>query len=159
MITIKETKLAIIGLGYVGLPLAVEFGRRLETVGFDIHEARIAELREGKDRTLEIAPEQLHAATDLSFTSHSEDIKNCNVYIVTVPTPITRHRQPDLGPLQSASRMLGNVVGKGDIVIFESTVYPGCTEEECIPIIEQISGLQFNTDFFDKMLQAEKDKA
>lgn len=148
MPTLDTTRLAIIGLGYVGLPLAVEFGKQLETTGFDINESRVRELQEGKDSTLEIEPELLKSATKLSFTASTDAIRDCNVYIVTVPTPITRHRQPDLTPLRSASRMLGELVSKGDVVIFESTVYPGCTEEECLPIIEQVSGLTFNKDFF-----------
>jgi UDP-N-acetyl-D-galactosamine dehydrogenase len=144
----KNVQLAIIGLGYVGLPLAVEFGKHIRTVGFDINSQRIAELESGHDSTLEIEDAALAASPMLSFTSDSNAIKDCNVYIVTVPTPITRHRQPDLTPLRSASRMLGCLVGKGDIVIYESTVYPGCTEEACIPLIEEVSGLTYNQDFF-----------
>ncbi|MDX1693648.1 MAG: Vi polysaccharide biosynthesis UDP-N-acetylglucosamine C-6 dehydrogenase TviB [Ketobacteraceae bacterium] len=148
MPTLDQTRLAIIGLGYVGLPLAVEFGKKIDTVGFDINENRIRELRDGRDSTLEIEPELLKSASRLSFTASQEDLRDCNVYIITVPTPITRHRQPDLSPLISASRMLGNLVSEGDVVIFESTVYPGCTEEVCIPIIEDISKLGYNRDFF-----------
>lgn len=148
MPSLENSQIAVIGLGYVGLPLAVEFGKKLPTIGFDISETRISELQDGVDSTLEIESEDLKSTNHLSYSSELEDIKNCNVYIVTVPTPITTHRQPDLRPLQSASRMLGNVVAKGDIVIYESTVYPGCTEECCIPLIEEVSGLAFNTDFY-----------
>ena len=148
MVESKNVKLAIIGLGYVGLPLAVEFGKQIPTVGFDINSQRIAELESGHDSTLEIEDEALRDSAMLSFTSDIAAIKDCNVYIVTVPTPITRHRQPDLTPLRSASRMLGGLVSQGDIVIYESTVYPGCTEEACIPLIEEVSGLTYNKDFF-----------
>ncbi len=141
-------RLCIIGLGYVGLPLAVEFGKKIDTVGFDIHQPRIDELRQGLDRTLELSREELHGAEHLSFTSNPEDIRYCDVYIVTVPTPINDSKQPDLGPLEKASTLLGQVIGKNSIVIFESTVYPGCTEEVCIPLIERYSGLVFNRDFY-----------
>ncbi|KGJ90182.1 Vi polysaccharide biosynthesis UDP-N-acetylglucosamine C-6 dehydrogenase TviB [Thalassotalea sp. ND16A] len=141
-------KIAIIGLGYVGLPLAVEFAKRYPIVGFDIKQSRIDELKDGIDNTLEITAEKLTVATQLTFTNQVNDLKSCNFYIVTVPTPIDKHKQPDLTPLIMASEMLGKVVKHGDIVVFESTVYPGATEEECIPVIEQVSGLVFNQDFF-----------
>ncbi len=140
--------LAIIGLGYVGLPLAVEFGKKYTTIGFDINAKRIEELKEGYDRTLEVSQEELQAAKNLSFTTSIEDIKRANIYIVTVPTPIDEHKNPDLTPLIMASRTVGRVLKKGDIVIYESTVYPGCTEEVCVPELERESGLKFNEDFF-----------
>jgi UDP-N-acetyl-D-galactosamine dehydrogenase len=148
MLTIETAKIAVIGLGYVGLPLAVEFGKKLPTVGFDIHKGRVAELRDGHDRTLETSAEDLQSATHLSYTSDLEDLRACNVYIVTVPTPIDQHRQPDLTPLRKASETVGKVISKGDIVIYESTVYPGATEEDCVPIVAATSGLTFNEDFF-----------
>lgn len=141
-------RIAIIGLGYVGLPLAVEFGKKYQTKGFDIKQQRINELSQGIDNTLEVTKEQLKSSVKLSFCSNPQDLKSCNFYIVTVPTPIDKHKQPDLTPLIKASEMLGKVINKGDIVVFESTVYPGATEEECIPVIEKISGLTFNQDFF-----------
>jgi UDP-N-acetyl-D-galactosamine dehydrogenase len=141
-------KLCIIGLGYVGLPLAVEFGRQYPTVGFDIKTSRIDELRSGLDCTMEVSPEELAAATQLRFSSDLGDIADATVYIVTVPTPIDRHKRPDLTPLTMASITLGKVIKNGDTVIYESTVYPGATEEVCVPIIEQESGLRFNVDFF-----------
>jgi UDP-N-acetyl-D-galactosamine dehydrogenase len=144
---IKDAKIAVIGLGYVGLPLAVEFAKKYPVVGFDISEPRIRELRQGKDSSLEVEPEEL-AAISMRYTDQLDDIRDCNVYIVTVPTPIDDYKSPDLRPLISASRALGEVVGKGDVVIYESTVYPGATEEDCIPVIEQVSGLVFNQDFF-----------
>lgn len=144
----QNTNIAIIGLGYVGLPLAVEFGKKLDTVGFDIDKQRILELREGSDRTLEVDSEELNSASRLSFTSDVFGVKDCNVYIVTVPTPINKHKQPDLTPLVKASQTIGKVLKPGDVVIYESTVYPGATEEVCIPILEQQSGLTYNTDFF-----------
>lgn len=143
-----KTEIAIIGLGYVGLPLAVEFGKKFKTVGFDINQARIEELMQGKDSTLEVDSEQLAASKHLSFTSKLEDIAECNFYIVTVPTPIDKNKRPDLTPLQKASASVGKVLKKGDIVIYESTVFPGCTEEECVPILESVSGLKFNEDFY-----------
>ncbi len=145
---VSNSKICLVGLGYVGLPLAVEFGKKFDTVGFDINQARIAELKTGKDSTLEVEEELLASATRLSFTSELEDTRQCNVYIVTVPTPIDEFKTPDLSPLRSASTAVGKVLGKGDIVIYESTVYPGATEEVCIPILEQVSGLKFNTDFY-----------
>ncbi len=148
MLTLQNTKICIVGLGYVGLPLAVEFGKQFPTIGLDINSKRIAELRNGKDYTLEVEDELLAEATQLSYTDNIEDAKGCNVYIVTVPTPIDEFKTPDLRPLISASRALGGVVNANDIVIYESTVYPGATEEVCIPEIEKVSGLVFNQDFF-----------
>ena len=141
-------KIAIIGLGYVGLPLAVEFGKNRETVGFDINDARIAELNAGIDNTLEVAPDELSLASKLSFTADLEKIRNCSIYIVTVPTPIDEANRPNLTPLRRASETVASVLKKGDVVIYESTVYPGCTEEVCVPILEAMSGLQYNADFF-----------
>jgi UDP-N-acetyl-D-galactosamine dehydrogenase len=141
-------KVAIIGLGYVGLPLAVEFGKVLETIGFDIDLERISELRGAQDRTLEVEPEELKKAKQLKFTSSVEDIRQANYYIVTVPTPVDEFKTPDLRPLESASKTVGQTLKKGDIVIYESTVYPGCTEEICVPVLEKTSGLKFNQDFF-----------
>ncbi|WP_148164055.1 Vi polysaccharide biosynthesis UDP-N-acetylglucosamine C-6 dehydrogenase TviB [Nitratiruptor sp. SB155-2] len=140
--------LSIIGLGYVGLPLAVEFGKKYETIGFDINANRIEELKKGIDRTLEVNEKELKEAKNLSFTTSIEDIKKANIYIVTVPTPIDTHKNPDLTPLVMASRTVGRVLKKGDIVIYESTVFPGCTEEVCVPELERESGLTFNKDFF-----------
>lgn len=145
---IDNCKIGIIGLGYVGLPLAVEFGKILPTIGFDINKPRVVELQSGKDSTLEVEPELLTQADKLSFTNAAEDIRDCNIYIVTVPTPIDQHKRPDLGPLESASELLGKVLNKNDIVIYESTVYPGATEEVCVPILEKKSGLVFNKDFY-----------
>ncbi|MBV7388041.1 Vi polysaccharide biosynthesis UDP-N-acetylglucosamine C-6 dehydrogenase TviB [Pasteurellaceae bacterium TAE3-ERU1] len=145
---LDNIKIGIIGLGYVGLPLAVEFGKKYPTIGFDIKQARVDELRSGKDSTLECAEEELKEAKFLEYTTELERIKECNFYIVTVPTPITDDKTPDLTPLQKASELLGKVISKGDVVVFESTVYPGATEEVCIPIIEKISHLKFNQDFF-----------
>ncbi|SFU95669.1 Vi polysaccharide biosynthesis UDP-N-acetylglucosamine C-6 dehydrogenase TviB [Halomonas korlensis] len=143
-----NVRLGVIGLGYVGLPLAVEFGKVLPTVGFDINTQRIRELNDGIDHTLEVEPDLLAQATQISFSSELEALRRCNVYIVTVPTPIDASRRPDLTPLIKASETLGQVVSKGDVVIFESTVYPGATEEDCIPVIERVSGLVYNQDFF-----------
>ena len=141
-------KIAVIGLGYVGLPLAVEFGKKYQTLGFDINQARITELLAGHDATLEVSDEELKDAPFMSYSFTVDDLKNCNVYIVTVPTPIDEHKQPDLTPLVKASAMLGKVINKGDIIIYESTVYPGATEETCLPEVERVSGLTFNKDFF-----------
>lgn len=138
----------MIGLGYVGLPLAVEFGRKYPTVGFDINQHRIQELRAGRDHTLEVSEEELAAATLLTYSADLQDIADCSVYIVTVPTPINEHKQPDLTPLQKASDLLGKVIKSGDIIVYESTVYPGATEEVCVPILEKVSGLAFNRDFY-----------
>jgi UDP-N-acetyl-D-galactosamine dehydrogenase len=148
MFDLKDTKIGIIGLGYVGLPLAVELGKKYPTIGFDINSARVAELKLGKDSTLECDPEELKLATQLSYTDKAEDVADCNVYIVTVPTPIDEFKRPDLRPLQSASNTVGKILSKNDVVIFESTVYPGATEEVCVPIMEQVSGLKYNKDFF-----------
>lgn len=144
----KEIKLAIIGLGYVGLPLAVEFGKQYSTIGFDINSARLADLQRGHDTTLEVDDEELAQAKHLSYSSSISDLKSCNIFIVTVPTPINEHKQPDLTPLIKASETIGQVLKKGDVVIYESTVYPGATEEDCVPVLEKISGLTFNQDFF-----------
>ena len=143
-----DAKIAIIGLGYVGLPLAVAFGHKQQVVGFDISSARIDELRTGHDRTRELTTEELRSASHLSLSSDVADIADCTVYIVTVPTPITSAKQPDLTPLLSASALIGGLLKKGDIVIYESTVYPGCTEEDCVPVLEAQSGLTYNVDFF-----------
>lgn len=143
-----NAKIAVIGLGYVGLPLAVEFGKYRPVVGFDINAARIAELRSGKDSTLEVAPNDLAAATQLSFSNQTEDIADCGIFIVTVPTPIDKANRPDLTPLIKASETVGKVMQPGSLVIYESTVYPGCTEEVCVPVLEKFSGLRFNVDFF-----------
>jgi UDP-N-acetyl-D-galactosamine dehydrogenase len=144
----KKATIAIIGLGYVGLPLAVEFGKKRTVIGFDINEIRINELKQGVDNTLEVEPELLDLSIHLQFTSKVDELQQANIYIVTVPTPIDRHNNPDLRPLQKASEMIASVLNKGDIVIYESTVYPGATEEDCIPILESNSGLIFNRDFF-----------
>jgi UDP-N-acetyl-D-glucosamine/UDP-N-acetyl-D-galactosamine dehydrogenase len=141
-------RIGIIGLGYVGLPLAVEFGKVLNVVGFDIDKKRIAELQTGYDRTFEVSADELKTATRLSYSCSTEDLKDVNYFIVTVPTPVDEHKKPDLTPLISASRTVGSVLKKGDIVIYESTVYPGCTEEVCVPVLEKTSGLKYNTDFF-----------
>lgn len=146
--SLKDTRIAIIGLGYVGLPLAVEFGKQYPTIGFDINEARLNELRSGTDSTLEVSDSDLASASQLSYTSEVDDMASCNVYIVTVPTPINEDKQPDLTPLVKASETIAQVLKKGDIVIYESTVYPGATEEDCVPILERDSGLKFNQDFF-----------
>lgn len=143
-----NTRIAIIGLGYVGLPLAVEFGRIYPTIGFDINSTRVQDLENGIDHTLETEAHELRAAVQLSYTTNPEDLRSANVYIVTVPTPIDEHKQPDLTPLQKASETLGRLVKNGDVVIFESTVYPGATEEYCVPVIERVSGLKFNQHFF-----------
>ena len=144
----SQIKIAVIGLGYVGLPLAVEFGKKYETVGFDIAQWRIDELRSGFDRTLELDEEQLMNAPQLSYTNVLDDLNSCNYFIVTVPTPIDKNKRPDLTPLRKASESIGKVLNKGDIVVYESTVYPGATEEDCVPILEKFSGLKFNEDFF-----------
>ena len=145
---ISKIRIGIVGLGYVGLPLAVEFGKKYPTVGFDIHDARIAELAAGTDSTLECSSEELVEATHLQYTSNVDDIADCNFYIVTVPTPIGDSNRPLLTPLRLASKTLGGVLKKGDIVVYESTVYPGATEEFCVPILESGSGLKMNEDFF-----------
>ena len=144
----NNIRIGVVGLGYVGLPLAVEFGRRFPTVGFDINAARIAELEGGSDSTLEVSPEDLTAATLLSYASEVSALSDCNFYVVTVPTPISRSKRPDLMPLRLASETLSGVLKRGDIVVYESTVYPGATEEFCVPFLEQGSGLRLNEDFF-----------
>ncbi len=148
MSTATETRLAVVGLGYVGLPLAAEFARSREVLGFDINQGRIEALRAGLDATQELSREELAAAKGLSFTSDLEDLRACNTFIVTVPTPIDGHKRPDLTPLIRASETLGKVLKPGDLVIYESTVYPGATEEDCVPVLERVSGLRFNEDFF-----------
>jgi len=147
-LSLDKLNIGIIGLGYVGLPLAVEFGKKYPTLGFDINESRVQELKGGHDATLECTSGELAEAINLDFASSLENIKACNFYIVTVPTPITDANTPDLTPLKKASEALGKIISYGDIVVFESTVYPGATEEVCLPIIEKVSGLKFNTDFF-----------
>ena len=144
----SDKKIAIIGLGYVGLPLAVEFGKKFDTIGFDINESRIQELKQGKDTTLEVDSKELKQAAQLSYTTNINDIKDCNIYIVTVPTPIDEYKNPDLTPLIKSSETVGLLLNKGDIVIYESTVYPGATEEVCVPILERQSDLTFNQDFY-----------
>jgi UDP-N-acetyl-D-galactosamine dehydrogenase len=153
----KEFKIAVIGLGYVGLPLAIEFGKKYKVLGFDINKERIEELQRGVDHTLEADLQGLSESTSLrnnnpeqglSFSSNEADLNDYNTYIVTVPTPINNFNMPDLNPLIRASEMLGRVISKGDIAIYESTTYPGCTEEDCVPVIAKVSGLTFNVDFF-----------
>jgi len=144
----SSTRIAIVGLGYVGLPLAAEFGKQYDTVGYDINERRIEELKSGHDRTLETESRDLKAAKRLLYTTKLEDIKSCNFFIVTVPTPIDQFNRPDLSLVEKATETVGKVLKKGDIVVYESTVYPGCTEEFCVPILERLSGLRFNADFF-----------
>jgi UDP-N-acetyl-D-galactosamine dehydrogenase len=148
MRVLRGAKIAIVGLGYVGLPLAVEFGKKFRTVGFDINVARIDELRAGRDSTLEATTKELKASKKLHFTNRPEELGTCNVYFVTVPTPIDKFKRPDLEPLIKASQTIGNALKKDDIVIYESTVFPGCTEEICVPVLERASGLRFNIDFF-----------
>jgi len=148
MDSVSSARIAIIGLGYVGLPLAVEFGRKFPTLGFDIRPDRIAELRAGRDSTLEVNVEELKAVAQLLFSDQRDDLRGCNVFIVTVPTPIDAAKRPDLTPLQQASATIAAVLKRGDVVVYESTVYPGCTEEICVPILERGSGLRFNEDFF-----------
>ena len=148
MNSLEDVKIGMIGLGYVGLPLAVEFGKKMPVVGLDIIPERVEELKAGKDSSLEVEPEELAKARQLSYTCNPDELKDCNVYIITVPTPIDEHKQPDLSPLEGASRTVGKILSKGDVVIYESTVYPGATEETCIPLLEQASGLKFNVDFF-----------
>lgn len=143
-----STRIAIIGLGYVGFPLAVEFGKNIPTLGFDIDTSRIAELNNGFDRTQEVTAEQLKESVSLTYSSNAADLSTCNTFIVTVPTPIDHFKKPDLTPLLKASEMIGKALKKGDLVIYESTVYPGCTEEDCVPVLEKFSGLKFNVDFF-----------
>ncbi|HEY9178160.1 MAG TPA: nucleotide sugar dehydrogenase, partial [Flavipsychrobacter sp.] len=152
----NNIRIAVIGLGYVGLPLAAEFAKKFPTIGFDINQKRIAELQSGKDNTLEVADEELQAVIvssppadkGLYCSNRLEDIADCNYYIVTVPTPVDKYNRPDLTPLYKASETVGKVLSKGDIVVYESTVYPGVTEDECVPVLERISGLKYNTDFY-----------
>lgn len=144
----EEIKLAIVGLGYVGLPLAVEFGKVRDVVGFDINNARVTELKAGRDNTLEVSEDELKQALGLTFTTDASDLGSCNCYIVTVPTPIDEFKRPDLTPLIKASETIGKALKRGDIVIYESTVYPGATEEDCVPVLERTSGLRYNVDFF-----------
>jgi len=144
----SDTPIAIVGLGYVGLPLAVEFGRKRNVIGFDINESRIKELKKGIDKTLETTDKELKDALYLRYSNNLEDLKECNIFIITVPTPIDKNKQPNLSPLKDASEAIGTILKKGDLVIYESTVYPGATEEVCVPILETISGLSFNKDFY-----------
>lgn len=148
MHTLDTLKVAVIGLGYVGLPLAVEFAKKREVLGFDIHQARVDALCAGHDSTLEVSDEELAQATKLSYSCDIDDLTACNTYIVTVPTPIDEHKRPDITPLIKASETIGKVLKPGDIVIYESTVYPGATEEDCVPVLERVSGLKFNIDFY-----------
>jgi UDP-N-acetyl-D-galactosamine dehydrogenase len=148
---VNENKVAVIGLGYVGLPLAVEFGKNYQTIGFDINKERVTELSNGNDITCEVSTKDLKEVLQngkLSISSNINELTTCNIFIVTVPTPIDQFKAPDLGPLLAASKMLGNILKKGDIVIYESTVYPGCTEEDCVPVLEKYSGMQYNKDFY-----------
>jgi UDP-N-acetyl-D-glucosamine/UDP-N-acetyl-D-galactosamine dehydrogenase len=145
---LRNCKIGVVGLGYVGLPLAVEFGKHFKTVGFDIKAARVAELRSGRDSTREVEPAELKEAKLLAYSMNLEDLRPCRVYIVTVPTPIDNYNRPDLRPIEGASKLIGQVLKPGDIVVFETTVYPGCTEEVAVPILERVSGLRYNGDFF-----------
>jgi UDP-N-acetyl-D-galactosamine dehydrogenase len=147
-LSVKGCRIGVVGLGYVGLPLAVEFGKHFDTVGFDIKPNRIAELKKGHDSTLECSTQELKAARKLRYSTSLKDLRRCRVFIVTVPTPIDKYNRPDLTPLERSSETVGKVLKKGDVVVYESTVYPGCTEEVCIPILERESGLKFNEDFF-----------
>jgi UDP-N-acetyl-D-glucosamine/UDP-N-acetyl-D-galactosamine dehydrogenase len=148
MFNLRKCRVGVVGLGYVGLPLAVEFGKHFDTVGFDVNRDRISALKAGRDSTKEATPEELRSALRLRFTTRLEDLRRCGVMIVTVPTPIDQFKRPDLTPLIRASEAIGTVLKKGDVVVYESTVYPGCTEEICVPILERVSGLKFNRDFF-----------
>ena len=148
MMSVRKIRVGVVGLGYVGLPLAVEFGRKFDTVGFDIKAERIKQLQAGRDSTLETTRDELRAATRLTFTTDLKQLKRCTVFIITVPTPIDQYKRPDLTPLVKSSETVGKVLKKGDVVVYESTVYPGCTEEVCVPILERESGLKFNVDFF-----------
>ncbi len=148
MFSLRNCRIGIVGLGYVGLPLAVEFGKHFDTTGFDVKVDRIRELQRGRDSTLETTSKELRAASRLKFTTQLKDLRRCRIFIVTVPTPIDEFKRPDLSPLMSASNTIGEVLKKGDVVVYESTVYPGCTEEICVPILERVSGLKFNRDFF-----------
>jgi UDP-N-acetyl-D-glucosamine/UDP-N-acetyl-D-galactosamine dehydrogenase len=147
-LSLRGCRVGVVGLGYVGLPLAVEFGKHFETIGFDIKAQRIAELKAGRDNTLECSRAELREAKQLTYTTSLRDLAKCRVFIVTVPTPIDRYNRPDLTPLEKSSETVGKVLKKGDVVVYESTVYPGCTEEICVPILERVSGLKFNKDFY-----------
>lgn len=144
----REVRIAVLGLGYVGLPLAVEFGKSYPTIGYDISQSRVEELKAGHDHTLEVSPEKMSDAKRLKFSDKYNDLQSCNVFVVTVPTPVDANRKPDLTPLLEASKVLGRVIKKNDIIIYESTVFPGATEEDCVPVVESESGLVFNKDFF-----------
>ncbi|TBT82576.1 Vi polysaccharide biosynthesis UDP-N-acetylglucosamine C-6 dehydrogenase TviB [Propioniciclava sinopodophylli] len=144
---VEDVQIAVVGLGYVGLPLAVEFAKQLPVVGFDIKESRVAELQGGHDRTLEVSDTELAEAGHLTFTADPADIADCTVFVVTTPTPVNEHKQPDLSPVLSATETIAKVLKPGDVVVYESTVYPGATEEECVPVLERVSGLRFNEDF------------
>ncbi|MGY8817491.1 MAG: Vi polysaccharide biosynthesis UDP-N-acetylglucosamine C-6 dehydrogenase TviB, partial [Pseudomonadales bacterium] len=146
--SIFDLKLAVVGLGYVGLPLAVEFGKKFPLIGFDINISRIEELKKGIDKTLEVTDKEIKQAGYVTYTANHDNLKNANCYIVTVPTPINKDKRPNLMPLLKASETIGKVLKKGDIVIYESTVYPGATEEDCVPVLEKYSNLKFNEDFF-----------
>ena len=148
MYELNEVRIGVVGLGYVGLPLAVEFGKKYDTLGFDINDLRIEELNKGQDKTLEVSSKDLTSARNLICTNQIDELKNCNIYIITVPTPIDKFKRPDLNAISSATRSIASLLSRGDTVIYESTVYPGCTEEICVPILEEISGLVFNVDFF-----------
>ena len=148
MLRLRKCRIGVVGLGYVGLPLAVEFGKHFETIGFDVNPQRIAQLRKGRDTTLEVSRAELRAAERLTFTTDLKRLRRCRVFLVTVPTPIDGYKRPDLTPLVRASESVGAVLSKGSVVVYESTVYPGCTEEVCVPILERESGLKFNRDFF-----------
>ena len=148
MLRLRKCRIGVVGLGYVGLPLAVEFGKHFETIGFDVNPQRIAQLRKGRDTTLEVSRPELRAAERLTFTTDLKRLRRCRVFLVTVPTPIDGYKRPDLTPLVRASESVGAVLSKGSVVVYESTVYPGCTEEVCVPILERESGLKFNRDFF-----------
>ena len=148
MYNFNNLKIAVIGLGYVGLPLAIEFSKHRKVIGFDINEIRLDELRGGLDRTLESDKSEWIDNPNLNFSSTPKDIQNCNCYIITVPTPIDKYKNPDLRPLVNASEMIGKLLYSGDVVIYESTVFPGATEEVCVPVLENLSGLKFNKDFF-----------
>jgi UDP-N-acetyl-D-glucosamine/UDP-N-acetyl-D-galactosamine dehydrogenase len=148
VLNLRKCRIGIVGLGYVGLPLAVEFGKHFDTTGFDVKAGRIAELKAGRDSTLEVSKAELKSSSFLTFTTDLAALKRCQVFIVTVPTPIDEYKRPDLSPLVKASESVGKVLKKNDVVIYESTVYPGCTEEICVPILERESGLKFNKDFF-----------
>jgi UDP-N-acetyl-D-glucosamine/UDP-N-acetyl-D-galactosamine dehydrogenase len=148
MFNLHKCRVGIVGLGYVGLPLALEFGKHFDTVGFDVKPKRIRELKAGRDSTREASPQELRSASRLQFTTRLQDLKACGVMVVTVPTPIDEFKRPELTPLMRASESIGKVLKKGDVVVYESTVCPGCTEEVCVPILERLSGLRFNRDFF-----------